>query len=259
MFQDLQRKALEAQNNSTTSTPIQYQCLTCKDRGGTMSYEEYAYKDQPIRYELWKECECQEKRKVERIFQSSQITEEFRKLGFKNFNLDGLPQEIQDAYGIAASFYKNFDQINKERKNSIALVGRPGSGKTHLLMAIANNLIRKGVAVTYFPWVEGFNELKNDFDLLDTKIRRLQTVKVLFLDDLFKGRETPTNFQLEQLFAIVNYRYLNKLPILVSSERTFRDMCVIDEAIGSRLYEMTADYRVTLEGDGLNYRTRDVI
>ncbi|QDX92039.1 ATP-binding protein [Brevibacillus laterosporus] len=260
MFQELQKKAQATRNVSPTSTQIQHQCPKCKDLGGTMSYEEYAFgieKDRSLKYEVWKECECQKNKRIERMFKSSQITEEFRKLGFKNFSVDGMPNVVREAFDISATYFRNFEEIEKERKNSIALLGRPGSGKTHLLMAISNNLIKKGIPVIYFPWVEGFNELKNDFDLLDTKIRRLQTVRVLFLDDLFKGREKPTDFQIEQLFAIVNYRYLNKLPILVSSERTFKDMCVIDEATGSRLYQMTADYRATLEGEGLNYRTRD--
>nr|WP_258398889.1 ATP-binding protein [Brevibacillus laterosporus] len=244
--------------NSPTSTSIQYQCLTCKDLGGKMSSDEYDYKGKKIKYEIWQECECRELKRIERMFQSSHITEGFRKMGFKSFICDNRPPVIQQAFDIAAAYFKNFEQIRKEERNSIALLGRPGSGKTHLLMAISNNLIKRGVPVFYFPWVEGLNELKDDFDQLNAKVRRLQTVEVLFLDDLFKARANPTDFQLEQLFAIVNYRYLNNLPILVSSERTFKEMCIIDEGTGSRLYKMTKDYRVTFEGEGLNYRLKDV-
>ncbi len=107
----------------------------------------------------------------------------------------------------------------------------------------------------YFPWVEGFNELKNDLSQLDQKIRRLQQAEVLFIDDMFKGRSEPTAFQIEQLFAIVNDRYLNKRPMIVSSERTIAQMCEYDEAIASRINEMCRDYKVTLTGGlELNYR-----
>lgn len=103
------------------------------------------------------------------------------------------------------------------------------------------------------------NELKDDFDLLLTKVQQMQQVEVLFIDDMFKGRKEPTPFQLEQLFSIVNYRYLNNKPMLISSERDIDQMCEIDEAIGSRIYEMCQDYTVLLKGNSkeLNYRLRE--
>src|SRR5690606_10917926 len=148
--------------------------------------------------------------------------------------------------------------VRSTRYNSIALIGRSGSGKTHLLMAVSNNLLSKGIGVVYFPWAEGFNELKSDFDLLDERVSRLQNVDVLFIDDMWKGRSKPTDFQLEQCYAIVNHRYLNNLPILVSSEKDFAEMCTYDEAIGSRLKEMSKGNTVTIKGGiELNYRFKE--
>lgn len=204
-------------------------------------------------HEVWRVCECQEQTRIERLFRASQITPGFQHMGFKNFDLE-RPQVVLDAYMAAADYYKAFHEIRKTRQNSIALLGAVGSGKTHLLMAVANNLIKQRIPVIYFPWVEGFNNIKDDLDRLDEKVTRLQMVDVLYIDDLFKGRTIPTAFQLEQLFAIVNYRYLNNLPILVSSERDIDEISDIDDAVGSRIYEMTRDYNVTLRGDGLNYR-----
>ena len=158
---------------------------------------------------------------------------------------------------MALRYLKHFSDIRKTRRNSIALLGQPGAGKTHLLMAISNILMQKGIAVQYFPWVEGMNDLKSDWDELERKVHRMQTVDVLYLDDLFKGRERPTPFQLEQLYAVVNYRYLNHLPILVSAERDFEVLMSNeygDEALGSRLYEMCRDYTTVLSGRHLNHR-----
>lgn len=130
-----------------------------------------------------------------------------------------------DAYYTALKYVSNFDKIRNDRKNSLALLGKPGAGKTYLLTAIANRLLKKGVSVLYFPWAEGFNEIKNDLSSLETRIHHMSTVSVLFIDDLFKGRKEPTPFKLEQLFAIINYRYLNHLPILVSSEKDIDQIC----------------------------------
>ncbi|MCY9500177.1 ATP-binding protein [Paenibacillus larvae] len=159
---------------------------------------------------------------------------------------------------MANEYVRDFDKLRSQRSNSIALLGRPGAGKTHLLMAVANTLLARGIGVVYFPYVEGFNELRKDLDQLDERVRRLQQAEVLFIDDLFKGRSEPTEWQKEQLFAIINYRNLQKLPMLISSERNFAQMVDIDEAIGSRLRDMARGMTVTIIGNkDLNYRMRE--
>jgi DNA replication protein DnaC len=226
----------------------EYKCTVCKDEEG------YLVKDAEGR-DVWKICECKSIRRIERLMKSSYITDEFRQKRFGNFIRDGRPQAVADAFEAAREYATEFRQIRNRRENSIALLGRPGCGKTHLLMAIANKLLCSGVGVAYFPWVEGFNDLKSDMDTAAEKVYRLQQAEVLYIDDLFKGRKEVTPYQMEQLFAIINYRYLQHKPMLISSERTISDMCEIDEGIGSRIYEVCRRYKVTLQGgQELNFR-----
>lgn len=213
-----------------------------------------------------KKCSCLKWRNLHRLFKASQITEEFQKLGFRNFITEGKPEVIKIAYETAMEYYQSFDQIKNTRQNSIALLGQPGSGKTHLLTAIANNLMRKkGIPVLYFPYVEGFNDLRDDLDRLEEKLERMKKIDVLFIDDLFKpsgkdenGKPKPkvTDWQIEQLYAVTNYRYLNYKPILVSSELTVDELADVDEALGTRIYEMCSDFTVVIKGDRkkLNHR-----
>ncbi len=235
----------------------QYDCPKCQDQLG------YIQGEWPN--EVWIRCSCIEWRRAQRLMKSSEITEEFKKLGFKNFNTKGKPQVIQDAYDCALEYFQEFDAIKCQRQNSIALLGQPGAGKTHLLTAVANNLInRLHVPVLYFPYVEGFNDLKDDFDKLEEKVERMKKVDVLFIDDLFKptGRERKpraTEWQIEQMYAVVNNRYLNHMPIMVSSELTVDELCNVDEALGTRIYQMCKDFTVVIKGDRkiLNHRLED--
>jgi DNA replication protein DnaC len=209
-----------------------------------------------------KQCECVKRKRIQRIMKASQITDEFKRLGFRNFIIDGKPQMIKDAYDCALEYYQEFDSIRKKRRNSIALLGQPGAGKTHLLTALANNFMKKrGIPVLYFPYVEGFNDLKDDFDKLEEKLEHMKTVDILFIDDLFKptGRDRKpraTEWQIEQMYAVINYRYLNYKPIMVSSELTVDELADVDEALGTRIYEMCSDFTVVIKGDRkkLNHR-----
>ncbi|WP_084788110.1 ATP-binding protein [Anaerobacillus alkalidiazotrophicus] len=246
---------LSNQTNQPNGTNMStFNCVRCEDRGLILEKNSDGY-------EVGIPCYCNKKRKVERLMASSEITDKFLKLGFGNFETEGRPQVIEIAKTTAIDYVDAFDDIKRARVNSLTIVGTPGSGKTHLQMAVANNLIKMGIPVLYFPFVEGFNDLKRNFDLLDKKIEKMKQIDVLFIDDLFKGRDTATQFQMEQIYAVVNYRYLNHLPILLSSEKTIDEICYIDEALGSRIFEMSQDYLVQIKGDrmSLNYRLKALL
>jgi DNA replication protein DnaC len=209
-------------------------------------------------------CSCIKQKNIDRRLKSSEITEEFRKNTFDNFITDDKDSLIVDAYECAKEYITDFQDVRRMRENSIALLGQPGAGKTHLLTAIANDLIvNSHVSVLYFPYVEGFDNLKDDFERLEEKMERMKKAEVLFIDDLFKPvgkyrKPRATEWQIEKMYALINYRYLNHLPVLISSELTFDELEAVDEALGSRLYEMCKNYTVIIKGDKkvLNQRFR---
>lgn len=223
--------------------------------------ENYRTKDGRIMpMEKWNDCVCVESNRIKKLFSSSAITEEMQSKRFEDFILDGRPDVVREAFDTAVEYDQLFPEIRKDRYNSIFLGGAPGSGKTTLLMCVANNLIAKGVPVLYFPFVEGMMELNasmSDNDRYKAMTERLQRVPVLFIDDLFKPvlEYTPTRNDIRVIYAIINYRYLNHLPMLISSELNKGTLLFWDQAIGSRIIEMAARFTVQLEGaEDLNYR-----
>ena len=75
---------------------------------------------------------------------------------------------------------------------------------------------------------------------------------MLFIDDLFKGKITDSDINI--MFELINHRYFNNLPIIISSELSVSRLLGVDEALGSRLIEMTKGRVVELRGRELNYR-----
>lgn len=204
-------------------------------------------------------CDCLKELKTQKLLNSSEITDDFKKLSFTNFVTEGKDSVIADMKAMAIKYYQDFPDIRKARHNSILLSGQPGSGKTHLLVALSNNLIqRKNVETLYFPYVEGFGNLRDDFSLLERKLEKMKNVEVLFIDDLFKpsaGKPQATDWQIGQMYNVINHRYLNHLPIMISTELDLRGLIGIDEALGSRILEMAKGYTTVIPRDiKLNHR-----
>ena len=201
-----------------------------------------------------KECECRSLRIAEEKLKASGVSEEFRNKTFNNFNYE-KNLEVMEAFMKAKSYSKNFDNIKETRKNSMMFLGQVGSGKTHLAMAISNSLLDKGIGVIYMPYRDSITNLKQsirDAENYQREINIYKNSQTLIIDDLFKGKITESDTNI--MYEIINYRYFKNLPIIVTSEKTVDDLIEIDEAIGSRLYEMSKNYIATMMGENLNYR-----
>lgn len=96
------------------------------------------------------------------------------------------------------------------------IYGDVGVGKTYLLAALANELMKreKETLFVYFP--DMINELKNNFDLLNERINELKNVEILIIDDFGVG--AMTQWVRDSILApILNYRMLSEKPLFISS------------------------------------------
>ncbi len=66
----------------------------------------------------------------------------------------------------------------------------------------------------------------------EDRFERIRQAPLLILDDF--GSQNATSWAQEKLFQIINYRYINRLPMVVTTNLSNRDM---DERIQSRLYD----------------------
>lgn len=212
-----------------------YSCLKCKDTYWIVEGNSF------------KRCECYELMETKRLFEKSGITEkDYSFTNFKEWN------EKTKAMKMAAmEYYKNFMEIKDKRNNSIAFLGQSGCGKTHLSIAIALNILRsKKIAVTYFSYRDSVTELKQNSmneEIYKKLINRLKNAKVLIIDDMLKGKTTEADTNI--MFEIINHRYINHLPIILSSEHSISELIAFDEAIGSRIFEMCKDYLIEIDKD----------
>ncbi|MBV7275716.1 ATP-binding protein [Clostridium sp. PL3] len=117
------------------------------------------------------------------------------------------------------------------------------------------NLLSKGIPVVYMSYRDEILKLKQN--ILDEEfyvncLRKYKVSSVLIIDDLFKGKINDADINI--VFEIINYRYMNNLPIIVSSEFTAERLLFFDEGVGSRIIEMCKDYMVEILGKENNFR-----
>ncbi|MDO4721398.1 MAG: ATP-binding protein [Peptostreptococcaceae bacterium] len=197
-------------------------------------------------YEVAEICSCRQVEMAKTRIERSGISEEFRKKTFGNFEESPATAE---AKRICMAYVSDYE------KNSLMLSGQVGSGKTHLAIAILNNLLKRGVPVIYLEYRSFMTRMKQsimDRDYYARELERYQKIPVLLIDDLFKGKITESDVQI--LYELINFRYFNKRSTIFTSEKDVNHLLDIDEAVGSRIYEMCRKYRIRMSGD--NYRLR---
>jgi DNA replication protein DnaC len=188
----------------------------------TSSYERYLL-------ELT-ERECQERRtkRIERLLRQSQLPAE---KDLASFDLKRLPPKV--ARQVRSLLEGSF----VERRENLLAFGKPGSGKTHLLCAVGQELVRTGRRVYFATCNLLVQELllaKRDLKL-SRVLKRLAGFEVLILDDL--GYVQQSREEMEVLFTLLAERYERGSVLLTSNlpfskwESIFKDPMTTAAAI----------------------------
>ena len=205
---------------------------------------------------LCKPCECMSYRDSAIRLKKSGLSESIQRYTFRNFE---ITQEFQKLMREkAVNFIKN-------KGRCFFIGGQIGCGKTHICTAAAGYLLKHGKQVQYLQWRDDIPRIKVGVSdgTSQKQIDDLKKVEVLYVDDLFKNKEgtEPTGADINLAFDIFNYRYINSdLITIISSEKTLAELLVVDEAIGSRIAEMSEQYNISIAKDiKKNYRLKEVI
>jgi DNA replication protein DnaC len=175
-----------------------------------------------------RECQERQTRRIERLLRDSKLPLE---KSWQTLELKRLPQKVvQQARTLLEGTFL-------DRCENVLAFGVPGSGKTHLLCAIAQELVRRGRKVLFFSCNLLVQELliaKRDLKL-SRVLKKLSGYEGLILDDL--GYVQQSREEMEVLFTLLAERYERGSVLLTSNlafsgwEKIFKDAMTTAAAI----------------------------
>ena len=135
---------------------------------------------------------------------------------FKKRGRNGLGDMQADSLEWA---FNRAQQYAGNLKGWLLFSGGFGCGKTHLAAAIANYAVGMGVPTLFLTVPDLLDTLRFSYDSEDTtfeeRFEQIRSASLLVLDDF--GTQNATEWAQEKLFQIINFRYINQLPLVVTT------------------------------------------
>lgn len=182
---------------------------------------------------------------------------------FRNFSPDSGQAE---AFAAAQAFAREYIE-GRNTGTGLLFIGGVGSGKSHLAAAIANAIMDyvpipdstaegcgQGLACDITPYsgvrfvgtvalLEQLRASFNDSESAQNIIRRYREANLLILDDL--GAEKPSDWARERLFDIIDFRYSECLPTIITTNANIPELRQkLGDRICDRIRSMCAAYTV---------------
>jgi DNA replication protein DnaC len=162
-------------------------------------------------------------------------------------------KEANASFRACQSYAEKFNEIGAQGAGLI-LCGKLGTGKTHLALSIAAEVVKTGVECRYINlldlirWVRSTWKDGNEYRVLN----ELSNYGLLIIDEI--GVQNGTENEKTILFDIINSRYENMLPTIIISNLAIEE---ISQLISERSVDRITDGGGgTLVFDWGSYRNR---
>ena len=222
--QDMSKHILAAHGYPADYLDVHFTCPKCCDTGSDGT----------------KMCSCMKqlcgKLMADELNENAQLTlssfDTFQLSYYSGNDYFMMEKILNYAKQYAATFEKNSD--------SILMFGNTGLGKTHLSLAIANEVLKKGYSVLYDSAINILRKIESEhfsYDHLSDMLDLVMDTELLILDDL--GTEYETKFYSSTIYNIINTRLNRSKPTIISTNMNFPQLSKrYDERVTSRLSSM---------------------
>lgn len=152
---------------------------------------------------------------------------------------------------LCKRFAERFD-LMMEKNQGLLFWGDVGTGKSFAAACIANYLLEKKVPVIMTSFVKLLELASNKSS---AGLSRLSSAKLVVFDDL--GAERGTDYALEKVYNIIDTRYRNRLPMILTTNLTIDDMKSETDIRYSRIYDRILEVCYPMQFTGPSWRKRE--
>jgi DNA replication protein DnaC len=194
-------------------------------------------------------CSCRQGQVSQQIHQrlfSISNLENLQHLTFENFQPRGRVGMGPWQADSLERAYNQAQQFSQKADGWLLLQGGFGCGKTHLAAAIANFTVSLGVPTLFITVPDLLDALRFAYDnpasTFEERFEEIRAAPLLIMDDF--GTQNATAWAQEKLFQILNYRYINRLPLVITTNLLLEQ---IEGRIRSRLEDPELVTRVFIQ------------
>ena len=203
----------------------EFKCKKCSDTG---------------RGKDGKLCDCIKKRAIDISLDALSKLAPSKKCTFESFNLDFYKdlknkngESVYDEAKMNYEYLKAYSEDFSLDSKSLYIFGKTGLGKTHLTLAAANEIIKKGYNVLYGMAGAIFSGVEEEkFKGVEGRytMKKLVDADLLIIDDL--GSEFHTSFTASVVHNVIESRLLASKPVIITTNLDIRG---INKEYGERI------------------------
>jgi DNA replication protein DnaC len=165
-------------------------------------------------------CDCQMRARAQSLLAAARIPKRYEHCELANYDTDfpGAHPSLADAHFVASNFAQKCDPRGDK---GLLIIGKIGTGKTHLAVGIMKELIlTRGMACLFYDYRELLKEIQNSYNttVQTTELDVLRPVfeaDVLVLDEL--GAVKPTEWVWDTVSLILNTRYNDNRTTIITT------------------------------------------
>jgi DNA replication protein DnaC len=191
-------------------------CPLCEGTGWkTLPARSSAPKDRRVT-----RCDCQLRARNQTLLVAANIPRRYEHCELASYTIDfpGANPSLAFAHLAASKFAQEYDPRDG---TGLLIIGKIGTGKTHLAVGITKDLIlNKGISCLFYDYRELLKEIQNSYNaaVQTTELDVLRPVfeaDVLVLDEL--GAVKPTEWVWDTVSLILNTRYNDNRTTIITT------------------------------------------